>query len=130
MDKNASTGGFAYTLVTKWGTWILIFTNFVPISLQVTIEVVKFIQGIMISKDPLTFSPLYGGIAATVNSSNLNEELGQIEWIFSDKTGTLTSNIMKFRSVTVNGVGYGDERNMTDLEYEKLPFVTNVDFRD
>lgn len=35
-------------LLTKWGTWLLIFTNFVPISLLVTLEMVKFIQGIVI----------------------------------------------------------------------------------
>jgi len=37
----------------------------------------------------------------------LNEELGQISHIFSDKTGTLTCNIMDFRKCSVNGVSYG-----------------------
>ena len=61
----------------------------------------------IIAKDKTTFSTLHDGIPTTVQSSNLNEELGQVKWIFSDKTGTLTSNIMKFKELCVNGVSYG-----------------------
>ena len=42
-----------------------------------------------------------------VQSSSLNEELGQIQYIFSDKTGTLTQNIMEFKMVDVKGKMYG-----------------------
>jgi P-type E1-E2 ATPase len=65
------------------------FTNFVPISLLVTLEGVKFVQSFVLAADV----QMYDGEAdqaMRVQSSNLNEELGQIEYIFSDKTGTLT----------------------------------------
>ena len=44
---------------------------------------------------------------ARVQSSNLNEELGQVEYVFSDKTGTLTCNIMEFRKMTAGPCAYG-----------------------
>ena len=64
----------------------------------------------MIAKDKATKS---GDTCAAVNSSNLNEELGQVQWIFSDKTGTLTSNYMKFKEISVNGNAYGYMKTMT-----------------
>ena len=42
-----------------------------------------------------------------VQSSNLNEELGQIDYIFSDKTGTLTCNVMEFRKLSAGFKSYG-----------------------
>ena len=53
--------------------------------------------------EPLTDEP------AKVNSSDLNEELGQIEILFSDKTGTLTENVMIFKEASINGVQYDSE---------------------
>lgn len=116
------------TLFMKWGSWILIFTNFVPISLLVSLEMVKFFQGMMMAEDEGTFSKSTG-IRLTVQTSNLNEELGQVEYVFSDKTGTLTKNQMDFKKLTIAGKSY-DQENLTDQEIAKLPIVTNVDFRD
>jgi len=45
--------------------------------------------------------------AAMARTSNLNEELGQVKYIFSDKTGTLTCNVMQFKKCTIAGVAYG-----------------------
>lgn len=93
---------------------------------------VKLIQGIFITKDSeITQKTL--NIPTDVQSSNLNEELGQIEYIFSDKTGTLTCNIMDFKKVCINGISYGEVDDTSSFYIKNLqsyPKVTNVDFRD
>ena len=47
------------------------------------------------------------GLKTVVQSSNLNEELGQVEYIFSDKTGILTCNIMEFKKMVIGDKAYG-----------------------
>ena len=85
----------------------------------------------IISKDNLLCSEK-DKIQATVQSSNLNEELGQINYIFSDKTGTLTCNIMDFKKFCVGGISYGEDNSeqLNQNEIEEKPLVSNVDFKD
>jgi phospholipid-transporting ATPase len=64
ISKNGTDNSFAINFFVKWGNWVLIFTNFVPISLLVTLEMVKFFQGIAITFDQGTISGT--GISATV----------------------------------------------------------------
>ncbi|KAJ3342262.1 hypothetical protein HDU93_002735 [Gonapodya sp. JEL0774] len=47
------------------------------------------------------------GVACTPRSWNLSDDLGQIEYVFSDKTGTLTQNVMEFKRCSVAGTAYG-----------------------
>ncbi|KAK7206902.1 phospholipid-transporting ATPase 1 [Myxozyma melibiosi] len=87
--------------------WIL-YSNLVPISMFVTIEVVKFYQAFLISSDlDMYYKP--SDTPAICRTSSLVEELGQIEYIFSDKTGTLTRNIMEFKQCSIAGICYGDD---------------------
>lgn len=118
-EINPTESKFFLNFVVKYGNWLLMFTNFVPISLLVTVDVVKFVQGIIIQKDEKMMTDVEGEkIYVNVQSSQLNEELGQVQYIFSDKTGTLTCNKMDFKNLTVNGVSYGDARDIKQ-EYQQ-----------
>ncbi|GLI78802.1 aminophospholipid translocase [Penicillium ochrochloron] len=87
--------------------WVL-YSNLVPISLFVTIEIVKYFQAFLINSD-LDIYYDKTDTPATCRTSSLVEELGQIEYIFSDKTGTLTCNMMEFKQCTIAGIQYGDD---------------------
>lgn len=92
--------------ITFW-TAVILFQNLVPISLYISLEIIKTAQAFFIYSDT---SMYYEKIdyPCTPKSWNISDDLGQIEYIFSDKTGTLTQNVMEFRKCTVNGVPYGE----------------------
>lgn len=91
-----SPQNFMYNLLT----FLILFNNLIPISLQVTLEVVRFIQAIFINMD-IHMYHAETDTPAMARTSNLNEELGQVRYIFSDKTGTLTRNVMEFKKCAV-----------------------------
>jgi phospholipid-transporting ATPase len=85
--------------------FFLLFNNFIPISLYVTIELVNLGQAYFVSQDvDLFYEPL--NMACSVRSSNLVQELGLVRAVFSDKTGTLTRNEMKFVQFYVDNKAY------------------------
>lgn len=71
-----------------------------------SVEFVKFFQAILINNDVEMYYD-ENDTPAQARTSNLNEELGQIDFVFSDKTGTLTRNQMQFRKCSVGGIKYG-----------------------
>jgi len=122
LDLDSSHNNLWAQFFIAFGTWMLIFTSFVPISLIVTLEMVKYFQGLFIAWD-LGLYYEETDTPATVQTSNLNEELGQITHIFTDKTGTLTANEMVFRKFSANGRAYGTSQHMT-------PRLPSLDFVD
>ncbi|OMP06279.1 Cation-transporting P-type ATPase, partial [Corchorus capsularis] len=94
-------------------TALLLYSNFIPISLYVSIEIVKVLQSIFINQDIHMYYE-ESDKPAHARTSNLNEELGQVDTILSDKTGTLTCNSMEFMKCSVAGIAYG--RGVTEVE--------------
>jgi len=90
-------------------------SNLVPISLIFTVELVRFIQALFMQWD-IDLIDKTTGIQAGVQSSNLNESLGQVDFIFSDKTGTLTKNYMEFKKVSIGDYSYGMDCGLSGRE--------------
>ncbi|KAJ7667947.1 phospholipid-translocating ATPase [Mycena polygramma] len=91
-------------LVT-WAFAFLTFQDIVPISLYISMEVVRTFQAAFIYFDKDMWYAKTDQ-ATLAKSWNLSDDLGQIEYIFSDKTGTLTQNLMVFRQCSVGGKAY------------------------
>lgn len=94
-------------------TAIMLYSYLIPISLYVSIEIVKVLQSGFINRDMHMYYE-EADKPARARTSNLNEELGQVDTILSDKTGTLTCNSMEFIKCSVAGTAYG--HGVTEVE--------------
>ncbi|XP_030449273.1 phospholipid-transporting ATPase 3 [Syzygium oleosum] len=101
---------FAATMLTL----VTLFSTIIPISLYVSIEMIKIFQSTQFINKDLRMYHAETNTPALARTSNLNEELGQVEYIFSDKTGTLTRNMMEFFKCSIGGEVYGT--GMTEIE--------------
>uniref|UniRef100_A0A7N6AM32 Phospholipid-transporting ATPase n=1 Tax=Anabas testudineus TaxID=64144 RepID=A0A7N6AM32_ANATE len=80
---------------TDFLAFMVLFNYIIPVSMYVTVEMQKFLGSYFIVWDDEMLDEELGE-RAVVNTSDLNEELGQVEYVFTDKTGTLTENNMEF----------------------------------
>ncbi|KAF9014178.1 phospholipid-translocating ATPase [Cyathus striatus] len=120
-DDNRSDDNPRINGLITWAFALLTFQDIVPISLYISIEFVRTCQAAFIYFDAdiwyeKTNQP------TIARSWNLSDDLGQIEYIFSDKTGTLTQNSMVFRQCSIGGRAYGgDAEDEIDADDIKPP---------
>lgn len=116
-----STGDKAATFVT----FIILFNNLVPISLYVSLELVKVVQAAMIGNDIELYDPV-SDQRAMARTSNLNEDLGQIQYVICDKTGTLTCNRMEFYQCSVGGQVFGGRHSRNSVDASGLALLLSA----
>jgi len=100
-------------------TYFLLLNTLIPISLIVSIEIIKIIQAIFIEWDILLYSN-WRHCFCSVKTFSINEELGNVNFIFADKTGTLTKNKLQFKYCIIGNKYYkyqklGDNDSIINL---------------
>jgi len=115
LIPNEPVGGATVIALFVFFSYAIVLNTVVPISLYVSVEVIRLAQSFLINWDQQMYHDK-SKTAAKARTTTLNEELGQIEYIFSDKTGTLTQNIMSFNKCSIGGQSYGDIFDATNGE--------------
>ncbi|XP_016062722.1 PREDICTED: phospholipid-transporting ATPase IG isoform X5 [Miniopterus natalensis] len=100
-------------MFTDFLSFMVLFNFIIPVSMYVTVEMQKFLGSFFISWDKDFYDEEIDE-GALVNTSDLNEELGQVDYVFTDKTGTLTENSMEFIECCIDGHTYKGVIQETD----------------
>ncbi|CAG8556284.1 20135_t:CDS:2 [Cetraspora pellucida] len=118
-DSNWYLRGNTRDMVTVFFSFLIIFNTMIPISLYVTMEVVKLAQIYFINNDIRMYNE-ETDTPAESRTSTINEDLGQVKYVFTDKTGTLTENIMLFRQLSVCGQKFLHDKDGNRIDTEDL----------
>mmetsp|Transcript_43447 Transcript_43447/g.51124 ORF Transcript_43447/g.51124 Transcript_43447/m.51124 type:complete len:346 (+) Transcript_43447:168-1205(+) len=127
QDSYLGNGNSDETLYYTYFSYFLLLNTMIPISLVITLEIAKVFQSVFVMWDSTMFS-LEDNAGCNVSSTTINEEFGQVKYIFSDKTGTLTQNIMEFRALCVEEEVYGSIDEHLQRKASRLESVSEVEY--
>ncbi len=113
------TGGGDVVWYVKIMRFLVLFSTIVPISLRVNLDLGKSVYSWFIQRDP-------GMPGAVVRTSTIPEDLGRIEYLLSDKTGTLTQNEMEMKKIHVGTVSYANEAMDEVAAYVRQGFASHA----
>uniref|UniRef100_A0A4W6FIM9 Phospholipid-transporting ATPase n=1 Tax=Lates calcarifer TaxID=8187 RepID=A0A4W6FIM9_LATCA len=115
----------AFSAFLTFWSYVIILNTVVPISLYVSVEIIRLGNSFYIDWDRKMYYAR-NDTPAEARTTTLNEELGQIKYVFSDKTGTLTQNIMTFNKCSINGKSYDSiDKNTNFTRQNKVDFSFN-----
>ncbi|OMJ09008.1 putative phospholipid-transporting ATPase VD [Smittium culicis] len=114
---DGSTNSVIYS-IRLFASTLVLLQNVIPISLYVSIEFVKLMHAYFIFNDAEMYYEAKG-LRCIPRNWSISDDMGQVAYIFSDKTGTLTRNIMDFRMCSISGLVYGKQLPGDELDVIK-----------
>ncbi|KAH0931120.1 hypothetical protein HID58_008237 [Brassica napus] len=103
--KNHNYYGWGWEIFFTFFMAVIVYQIMIPISLYISMELVRIGQAYFMTRDDLMYDESSNS-SFQCRALNINEDLGQIKYLFSDKTGTLTDNKMEFQCACIGGVDY------------------------
>ncbi|XP_059015277.1 phospholipid-transporting ATPase IK isoform X1 [Mustela lutreola] len=112
----------AETFFIFWG-FLILLSVMVPMAMFIMVEFIYLGNSMFINWDvEMYYAPQ--DQPARARSTSLNDQLGQVQYVFSDKTGTLTQNIMTFKKCCIGGITYGPDEE-EDTPHKENPYLWN-----